>query len=292
MEMADTIVDPASREYWTRHNVSLHRTFSNAEESSQYLRWRNAQYHFYEQLMPLQGFDDLTIVDYGCGPGHDLVGFATLSRPRRLVGLDISPSSLAQAKARLALHGAASELHQLDDTTVGIPLESNSVDYVHSSGVLHHTSRPDLILREFVRILKPGGRCRVMIYNHDSLWMHLYVAYQKRLVENQHADIPLEQAFRFFTDGPECPISRAYRPDEWLEIVHSAGLRGAYAGSAISLWECQVFANYRFQALMDERFTGESRDFVTNLTLDHQGFPRHGDTFAGIDACFLLQKPA
>jgi SAM-dependent methyltransferase len=240
--------------------------------------------------MPLEGFDDLAIVDYGCGPGHDLVGFSTLSRPGKLCGFDISPTSLAQAKARLALHGAKADLHQLDDTSVEIPLESNSVDYIHSSGVLHHTSRPDLILQEFMRILKPSGKCRLMVYNHESLWMHLYVAYQKRLVENQHTDIPLEQAFRFFTDGPECPISCAYRPEEWLEIVRGAGFNATYTGAAISLWECQVYYTYRFQALMDERFSGESRDFVTNLTIDSQGYPRHRDTFAGVDACYLLQK--
>ncbi len=289
--MSTAIVDQASQDYWTRHNVTLHKTFANAQESTEYLQWRNAQYHLYEQLMPLSGFDGLSIVDYGCGPGHDLVGFATLSQPSRLTGLDISQTSLEQAKARLSLHNVGATLIQLDASTVGIPMESGTVDYVHSSGVLHHTPRPDLILGEFLRILKPGGKCRIMIYNYESLWMHLYVAYQKRIVEGLYKDMSLEQAFGRFTDGEDCPISRAYRPSEWVALARNAGFECSYAGAAISLWEAEVFHTQRFQALMDQRFTGESRRFLTGLTVDSQGYPRHQGVLAGVDACFLLEKP-
>ena len=54
------------------------------------------------------------MLDFGCGPGHDLVGFATVSRPARLIGIDVSPSSIAEARERLSLHQAVCEFIQLD----------------------------------------------------------------------------------------------------------------------------------------------------------------------------------
>ena len=62
----------ASDNYWTHHNVTLHKRFRTAEESLEYFAWRNAQYIDYIDLLPVAGHDGQVIVDYGCGPGNDL----------------------------------------------------------------------------------------------------------------------------------------------------------------------------------------------------------------------------
>src|SRR5207245_86101 len=80
--------------------------------------------------------DEKVILDYGCGPGNDLVGFAHDSRPKRLIGIDISHTSLSQAEERLRLHDASADFLQMPYGVYDIPLESESVDYVHCSGVL------------------------------------------------------------------------------------------------------------------------------------------------------------
>ena len=49
----------------------------------------------------------------------------------------------------------------------------DDVDY---SGLMC-TKDPDGVLREFHRILRPGGFARLMVYNYDSIWLHLYVAF-------------------------------------------------------------------------------------------------------------------
>ena len=74
-----------SAAYWEGHNVTLHHGFRDAAESLAYFRWRNDQYIGYIERMPVSGFDDKAVLDFGCGPGHDLVGFTTHSRPSRLV---------------------------------------------------------------------------------------------------------------------------------------------------------------------------------------------------------------
>jgi ubiquinone/menaquinone biosynthesis C-methylase UbiE len=275
-------------DYWTRYNVTLHQDFKSDEASFAYLRWRNDQYFGYIELMPVDRQDGQVVVDFGCGPGHDLVGFATASRPARLIAVDVSPSSLAEARARLALHRAPCEFIQLDPGAVALPFASGSVDYVHSSGVLHHVPDPQGWLREFRRVLSPDGWARVMVYNHDSVWMHLFVAYMKRLVENAYLDLTLEQAFARTTDGEDCPIATVYRPAEFIALAAEAGFDAEFTGAAISMHEAKILP-YRFDAVQDRRTPEPSRRFLLDLSIDNRGFPRYRGHGAGIDGCFLLK---
>ncbi|WP_425319531.1 methyltransferase domain-containing protein [Candidatus Coxiella mudrowiae] len=40
--------------------------------------------------------------------------------------------------------------------------------------LFHHIQNPEKVLNEFKRILKLGGSIRVMVYNYNSLWVHLH----------------------------------------------------------------------------------------------------------------------
>jgi ubiquinone/menaquinone biosynthesis C-methylase UbiE/uncharacterized protein YbaR (Trm112 family) len=49
-----------------------------------------------------------------------------------------------------------------------LPIESNVIDLVYSSGVLHHTPNTKQALTEVVRVLKPGGRGVIGLYSTFS----------------------------------------------------------------------------------------------------------------------------
>ena len=106
--------EPVSEAYWRRHNVTAHRVFNSVAESLAYFDWRNDQYPGYIDLMPVTGVDGKVVLDFGCGPGNDLAGFATFSKPTRLIGMDVSITSLAEAESRLRLHGVQAELVKID----------------------------------------------------------------------------------------------------------------------------------------------------------------------------------
>src|SRR5262249_8512863 len=137
-------------------------------------------------------------------PGNDLVGFSVYSKPSRLVGMDISLRSIAEAKARVALHTEIAEILPIIEADERIPLADASMDYVHSSGVVHHAADPAKVLREFRRVLKAAGKCRIMVYNYDSIWVHLYVAYVKQVAENAFPGLNIREAFAKTTDGVHC----------------------------------------------------------------------------------------
>jgi ubiquinone/menaquinone biosynthesis C-methylase UbiE len=280
---------PDSIEYWTRHNVTLHHPFASVEDSLNQLQFRNQQYPGYIDLMPVSGKDDLAVLDYGCGPGHDLVGFAYYSRPKRLVGVDISPSSLAEAEERLNLHQAQAELVRLDYSAYDLPFAAASFDYIHCSGVLMCIEEPARLLREFRRLLKPGGELRLMVYNYDSIWLHLYVAYVVQIENGLYSDLAPRVAFTRTTDGEDCPVNAVWRPEEMLALGREAGFDPEFLGAAISLWELHLLPR-RHIACLQPTLPRESRTFLMGLWLDAQGHPWHGEHRAGIDGCFRLVR--
>lgn len=280
----------AVADYWTDHNVTQHKLFASRQESLEYFHWRCDQYPGYLDLMPVSGLDGKRVLDYGCGPGHDLVGFAEYSRVAQLVGADVSRSSLSEAASRLKHHAADSvRLVQLDPAATGLPFDSGSFDYIHSSGVLHHVPNLRDTLAELRRVLAPGGKIRVMVYNYNSLWMHLYVAYVLRLRDQTiPADLPIRQAFTRSTDGPDCPIANCYTPEEFAAEAAGAGLNARLLGAACSLFEMQTASQTRYQACMDQRLERVHREFLLALTFDQRGTPLYRDVPAGVDLVLEL----
>src|SRR4051812_123873 len=188
--------------YWSEHNVTLHKQFASMEESLEFFAWRNDQYPDYINLMPVAGFDGKRILDYGCGPGHDVVGFCHYSPGSQVTGADLSMPSLREAAHRLGLHGYTANLLPIK-TDESLPFADKQFDLIHSSGVLHHTPDPVGIMREFSRILADDGSVQIMVYNYDSVWLHLYVAYVKMLQEGLYGDLDIKDAFARTTDGPD-----------------------------------------------------------------------------------------
>lgn len=265
----------SSVEYWTRHNVTEHRQFTSAEESRNFFDWRNAQYPGYIELVPVNKAEGKVVLDYGCGPGNDLVGFSIHSKPKRLIGIDVSISSLAEAKKRLALHNAVNvELVHLSDPMGPLPFADQSIDIVHCSGVLMVLPDIDKTLREFRRIVKPDGYSQVMVYNYDSIWMHLYCGYIYKKMFSWRASVSKQEIFKVTTDGEECPIVDCYTPDQFKTIAKRNGFNCEFLGAAMSLNEL-MWMSRRAEALKDEALDPEAREFLLNLTFDERQFPLH-----------------
>lgn len=278
----------SSEAYWTRCNVTRHHKFKSVQESLAYLDWRNRQYLGYIELMPVAGHNGKVVLDYGCGPGHDTVGFAQFSRPARLIAMDVSLPSLDEARQRLALHGFNAEYLHISENAERLPLEDDSIDLIHCSGVLHHIADPKRILREFARVLRPEGSAQIMVYNYDSIFMHLYTAYQKMIVERAYGGLTLRQAFAKLTDGEECPVSACYKPTEFIAMTESAGFKCELTGCAISMLEMRLLP-LRFEAISNHRLPPETCAFLYDLAFDEKNRPLYGGQVAGVDACYRLR---
>lgn len=288
-ESGATTVD----QYWNRHTVhSL--PFDSARESVKYLRARNALYPMFPELMDLYGdHTGHVVLDYGCGPGDDVTGFLLWSNARKVIGMDVSEKALKLLRQRLALHRMDIErvdLIRITDASVRIPLHDASVDWIQCGGVLHHTSHPQDIVQEFKRIMKPGAEGRLMLYNRDSIFYHLWVAYARMIVDNAFPGLTVDQAFTKSTDGVDCPISDAWTPQRVLEMIASAGLEGTFRGGYVSLDELTWLKAYGEAAKEDLRLGEEHRRFVAELESDGRGLPMWRGKYAGIGGVYTIRK--
>jgi ubiquinone/menaquinone biosynthesis C-methylase UbiE len=278
-------------EYWGEHTINS-RPFRNAHESERYLEWRFAQYPLFREFMDLWGdHDGETILDYGCGPGDDTTGFLLHTGAERVIGIDVSAKALSLTRHRLAIHHVDLDrvsLIQTNDSSTSISLPTATVDFINCGGVLHHTSWPDLILREFRRVLRAGGRAHVMVYNRRSVYFHLFTAYQRLIVEDAFPGHTIDEAFRRNTDGPECPISRAYDPATFAQLCESCGFDVEFVGGYISHWDVSSLELLE-QALTDERLDESHKAFLRGLGRDERGYPMDDGKYAGIGGVYRLR---
>ena len=106
------------------------------------------------------------VADLGCGSG------AFTQQLRRAgfssVGLDISPKLVALGKSKYP------GLELIEGDAENLPFESNSLDGVLLSGLVHHFPDPRRVAAEVHRVLKPGGRFVAFDPNRMNPFMWLY----------------------------------------------------------------------------------------------------------------------
>ena len=107
------------------------------------------------------------VLDAATGPGTVARQAAALVGPQgRVVGVDISAAMLNVAKAWPQETGAAT-IEYLESSASHMPLESAQFDVVYCQQGLQHMSEPDQALAELARLLKPGGRLAVAIWQQS-----------------------------------------------------------------------------------------------------------------------------
>ena len=101
-------------------------------------------------LGAIEGEPPFTILDFGCGPGRDLIYFRT--QGHRPVGLDGSKEFVAMARA----NSGCEVLHQ---NFLALDLPDETFDGIFANATLFHVPSRDLprVLRELWRALKPRG---------------------------------------------------------------------------------------------------------------------------------------
>jgi 2-polyprenyl-3-methyl-5-hydroxy-6-metoxy-1,4-benzoquinol methylase len=95
-----------------------------------------------------------TVLDVACGPGILACAFAR--KARHVTGIDFTPKMLEQARLQQATQGL-SNLTWLQGDATKLPFEDASFSIVTSRFAFHHFVEPLVVLKEMIRVCKPGG---------------------------------------------------------------------------------------------------------------------------------------
>lgn len=279
--------------FWSK-NIVKAIPFATAWESEYYFKWLIKEYPLLDEFMDFfKNREDQVILDYGCGPGNDLFRFTVINNAEKVIGLDISHKVLKCAQKRLELHAIDPkrvELIKIYDLNQRIPLSDNSVDHLNCAGVLQHTSNPQMILSEFFRVLKKNTISNIMVYTYDSLWLHLYVAYEIMILKNKFSNFSIKEAFSKNTDGENCPISRCYQSKEFITMCNLAGFKAEFIGGYLSRNELYCYRKFKDKALKDPRLAEEHKNFLNSLKEDVKGYPKYNGKYAGVSGVYKIYK--
>ncbi|MCI0519168.1 MAG: methyltransferase domain-containing protein [Chloroflexi bacterium] len=102
-----------------------------------------------------------TVVDVGSGAGFDaLIASRLVGSSGRVIGFDMTEEMLNKARKGAEESGAVN-LEFREGLAESLPLPGGFADVIISNGVLNLTLDKTETLREWFRVLKPGGRLQV-----------------------------------------------------------------------------------------------------------------------------------
>lgn len=157
------------REFWNRQSCDTDATraekFSRDYfEEIEAFRYRDQPFiHPFAQFSRYHGKQ---VLEVGFGAGTDFIQW--LRAGAIVSGIDLTPEALANLTHRIQRYQLPpAESIQVADAE-NLPFPTDTFDLGYSFGVLHHSPDTEKALRELVRVVRPGGEIKVMLYNRHS----------------------------------------------------------------------------------------------------------------------------
>ncbi|MGP3927957.1 methyltransferase domain-containing protein [Streptomyces sp. 8N616] len=125
------------------------------------------------------------VLEIGCGVGAQTVHLAAASPGARIVAVDRSDASLAQARAHVAAHATGADVEWCRADLFDLPFPDAEFDHVFVCFVLEHLRDPRRALAGVRRVLRPGGTITVIEGDHGSAVFHPDSAHARAAIDCQ-----------------------------------------------------------------------------------------------------------
>jgi ubiquinone/menaquinone biosynthesis C-methylase UbiE len=161
--------------FWNRQSCDTEHAHSGKftlHYFEQIEQWRYADQPFIHSFAQFTRYRGKRVLEVGFGAGTDFIQW--LRAGAIASGVDLTEEALANVTQRIQVYRLpAPEALRVADAE-NLPFESDTFDLGYSWGVLHHTPNTEKALRELVRLVRPGGEIKVMLYNRHSLCVYRY----------------------------------------------------------------------------------------------------------------------
>ncbi|MEJ8572847.1 class I SAM-dependent methyltransferase [Microbaculum marinum] len=125
----------------------------------------------FDRIIPFEELSGKKVLEVGCGMGLHTELMARAGAD--VTALDISPKSVEATRTRLRQKGLDAEVSELDAEHLQA---IDEFDFIWSWGVIHHSARTGVVLRNLIGALKPGGELRFMVYNLEGMQAYTVIA--------------------------------------------------------------------------------------------------------------------
>ena len=234
------------RKYWNARPCNI-RHSPQPVGSREYFAEVEKRKYFVEPHIP--AFADFAswrgkrVLEIGCGIGTDTMNFARAGAD--VTAVDLSDKSLELARKRADVLGLSNvefvnaNVEELDQT-----LPPQTYDLVYSFGVLHHTPRPEVALKQLRRFLTPGGPLKLMMYYRWS-WKAFWIVTTLGKGAFWRYD---ELVARWSEAQTGCPVTYSYSKRDLTELLQATGYRvDDVFVDHIFPWKISEYVQYRYE---------------------------------------------
>lgn len=173
------------KKWWSLNPLiyDWHKTLKIPEGSREFFdeidrRFFNAAFFAQEEgKAPFSKLIDYTairgkrVLEIGCGAGALASVFAR--QDLSISAIDLTYTATCYTKRRFEIYKLKGNILQMDAEMMGF--KDATFDFIWSWGVIHHSENPRRVVSEMYRVLRPGGKVAVMVYNRNSIHFWVYL---------------------------------------------------------------------------------------------------------------------
>jgi ubiquinone/menaquinone biosynthesis C-methylase UbiE len=163
-------------DFWDRASCG-EELYLQERSAEHYRQQAEIRYRLEPFIAAFAGFEKWKgkrILEIGVGLGADHQQFA--EGGALCTGVDLTARAIEHTRERFRELGLVSDLRVADAER--LPFADGTFDLVYSWGVLHHSPDTSKAVSEVLRVLRPGGTAKVMIYHkHSFVGFMLWVRY-------------------------------------------------------------------------------------------------------------------
>lgn len=222
------------------------------------------------------------LLEIGCGVGAELKLISRRWPGIRLTGLDLNVSHLQAASHHLCTELAQGRIALVRGDALSLPFAAGRFDQLITIWMLEHVPNPVPVIREAMRVLRPGGKLTCTEVDNTrlgfdpvqpaiALWWDRFNSYQANTGGNPFVGSTLEQAARAagctrvvatplsIINSRAVPARRLILLDYLRDLMLSGAanmLRGGYADQGLKSRMEQEFAAVRRQPEVQFHYDG------------------------------------
>jgi ubiquinone/menaquinone biosynthesis C-methylase UbiE len=138
-----------------KHKQAIQKQFTKTAEAFSTFAIRDTPEVLKEKVDFAKPQSTDVVLDIACGPGTFVLALAP--RVQFVRGLDLTPEMLRRARAHQTEKQITNAAFVRGDAE-RLPFPAGTFDLVSCQCSFHHMPKPQFVLREMVRVAKPGGR--------------------------------------------------------------------------------------------------------------------------------------